>query len=424
MAAPDTAPDPALVDVPIPPTAVDLGLMQGFPPAPDARVTHETMLRAPWNRWTPQHTRELLPSARIARGAGPVREFERRPVDLSGITFTGPDGGTYDLEGMLRVRALDAMVVLHDGALVYEDYRNGMSADALHIMFSVTKSFVGTLALQAKHEALLHPDAPVAVYVPELARGAWGTARVQQTLDMTTALDFDEAYAELDTHFARYLVAAGFLTPPAGYAGARHLTALFEEIQQAPERDHGHAFTYITSNTDVAAWVLARVTGQPFHDLCSTRIWSQIGAEHDAYVLVDPIGTPFAGGGLNATARDVARFGQLILDGGAWNGQQVLAPEVVEDILTPGDPEVFARGREDDPADWLRGGSYRNFWWYSANEHRTFTGIGIHGQFLYIDPEARMVAVLQSSHPEATNPDVSRITARGLHAIATYLMVQ
>ncbi len=424
MAATGSAPRPATVDVPIPPTAVDLGLMQGYPPAPNARVTHETMLRAPWNRWSPQHTRELLPSARIARGAGPVRELAQRTVDLSSITFTGPDGGTYDIEGMLRVRYLDAMVVLQDGAVVYEDYRNGMNADAPHIMFSVTKSFVGTLALQAKHAALLDPDAPVAQYVPELARGAWGTARVQQTLDMTTALDFDEAYAEVDSKFGTFLVAAGFLNPPTDYPGARHLTALFEEIQQAPDRHHGHAFAYITANTDVAAWMLARVTGQPFHELCSTRIWSQIGAEHDAYVLVDPIGTPFAGGGLNATARDVARFGQLILDGGVWNGQQVLAPEVVQDILTPGDPAVFARGREDDPADWLRGGSYRNYWWYSANEHRAFTGIGIHGQFLYIDPVARMVAVLQSSHPDATNADVSRITARGLHAIAKHLVAR
>src|SRR6476620_6226911 len=169
-----------------PPTADELGLMQGYPAAPDKRVTHANLMQAPNNRWAFQHMRELLPTAEVYRGAGPVRELPRRSADLSELVFTAADGAQRTISEMLTLSYADALVVLHDGALVYEQYLNGMGPASQHQMMSVTKSLVGTLALQLAHEGALDPSRPVLDYLPELAGSAWEDASVRHVMDMTT----------------------------------------------------------------------------------------------------------------------------------------------------------------------------------------------------------------------------------------------
>ena len=140
-------------------------------------------------------------------------------------------------------------------------------------------------------------------------------------------------------------------------------------------------------NTDTLGAVLRRVTGRPLSELLRERIFSRLGAEHDAFFTVDPTGAEFAGGGLNLTLRDLARFGELMRLEGRYNGQQIVPKAVVDDIRRGGDRALFAQAGYKTLPGW----SYRSMWWVSHNPHGAFTARGIHGQGIYIDPVAEMV---------------------------------
>lgn len=401
-----------------PPTAADLELMQGFPVPSDKQVHQGNMLVPPFNRWAFQHIRELVPTAEVFRGTNEARKLRLAFKDISNVKFAAADGVEYPLKEALQATYADALVVLKDGSLVYEHYLNSMTRSTQHQMMSVTKSLVGTLALQLIHEGLIDETRLVSEYLPELKGSAWEDATVRHALDMTTGIAFNEAYEFGEGDIGRYALATGLADVPSDYTGPRSVLALLPEFRKAGE--HGHAFHYVTPNTDVIGWIISRVTGKSFAQEFGRRIWSRIGVERDAYIIADPAGTPVAGAGFNATARDLARFGQLLLDNGQVDGREVLAPEVVEAVMQPGDPEVFARGMEEAPAIW-NGWSYRSFWWYTNNEHNAFTGIGINGQWLYIDPTANVVVVVQSSQPIPEDESMDNIVIPGLHAIASHL---
>ncbi len=148
------------------------------------------------------------------------------------------------------------------------------------------------------------------------------------------------------------------------------------------------------------AWILRRASNQSLADLLSEKIWRRIGAEQDAYFMVDRIGTESGGGGLNTVLRDLARFGETMRnDGRAANGQQAIPKAVVEDIRRGGDPAKF----EKAGYALLKGWSYRDMWWVTNNPHGAYMARGIHGQSIYVDPKAEMVIVRYAAHPVAAN---------------------
>ena len=133
---------------------------------------------------------------------------------------------------------------------------------------------------------------------------------------------------------------------------------------------------------------------------------------------VDSTGTPFAGGGLNTGLRDLARFGEMLRNDGAYNGQQIIPKQVVEDIRNGGDKSAFAKA--DYPL--LKGGSYRNMWWVLHNDHGAYSARGVHGQRVYVDPKAEMVIVRFASHPVAGNAANDPTTIPAFDAVANLLM--
>jgi CubicO group peptidase (beta-lactamase class C family) len=235
---------------------------------------------------------------------------------------------------------------------------------------------------------------------------------------MTTGIRFAEIYDDPQSDISRYGYATGSRLAPPGYDGPRDMAEALPTYRQ--EGAHGHAFHYVSPNTDVVGWIIGRVTGQPFSTVFSERVWSRIGAERDAYISRDPIGMEQTGGGFNATARDLARFGQMILQEGSYNGQQIIHPAVIAGFRAGGDRDVFARGTAEYGPLW-RGWSYRSFWWVLHNSHGAFTGIGVFGQWLYIDPTARMVIAQQASYPTPLQPDADNVVLPAFHAIATQL---
>jgi CubicO group peptidase (beta-lactamase class C family) len=399
---------------------VVMGWMAGSPPPPDKRIrfSDESFFRFPQTRWSFSNIRQLMPTSVVARGdrvAVALPRAER--TDLDAVTFQ-PIGRTDTMTWAQSLAAnyTDGIVVLHRGRIVYERYFGVLQAHKPHIAFSVTKSYVATLAATLVAEAVLDERATVAAYVPELRDTGFGDATIRQVLDMTTGLDYSEVYTDPSSPVWQFSRAGGFLPRRAGDEGPGSFYDFLLTVKKASP--HGERFTYKTPNTDALGWVLRRVTGKSLSELLRERFWSKLGVEQDGFFTVDATGVEFAGGGLNLTLRDMARFGEMMRLGGRYNGQQIVPASVTEDIRRGANRDQFA------PAGYktLPGWSYRTMWWVSHNDHGAYTARGIHGQGIYIDPKAEMVIARFASHPLAGNVNLDPMSLPAYEAVARHLM--
>lgn len=399
---------------------VHMGWMQGSPPPPEKTIKFEdgSFGRFPQTRWSFAHYRELFPTARVTRGHGPVSPLPKLlRSDLDDVSFL-PIGGQKPMTWAAALQAVygDAAIILHRGRIVYERYQGVMDGDTPHIIFSVSKSFSGILAEMLIAEGKLDENARVARYIPELAASGFGDATVRQVLDMTTGLDYSENYADPKAQVAQFAMAIGATPRPVGYSGPRNGFDFLKAVRKAGA--HGDQFTYRSVNTEVVGLLLARATGKRLPDLLSERIWSKLGAEHDADFVVDSTGTALASGGLNVTLRDGARFGEMMRLNGRYNGMQIIPAAAIASIRRGGRQADFAKAGYATLPNW----SYRSQWWISHNSDGAYTARGIYGQTIYIDPKAEMVIVRFASNPKASNANFDPISLPAYQAIADRLL--
>ncbi len=375
---------------------VAMGWMVGAPPPPEKRILagRADHMRFPMIRWSYSNMRSFAATANVAAsGTGVPFPRALRP-ELAEVRFL-PIGGSAEttFEQSLIRNYTDGILVLHKGEVVFERWFGVTGPLTRHIAFSVTKSFVGTLAEMLVGEGLIDLSARVDSVVPELASSGFGSATIGQVHHMTTALDYSEDYADPNSGIGAYSAALGLTPRPAGYAGPDNL---WDYLTTVPGKgQHGDAFVYRTPNTDVLAWIITRAAGKPLHQLLSERLWQPLGMLGDADLMVDEAGSPFAGGGLNLRLEDLLRFGEAL----RLDGAGVIPEADVARIRAGGNPAHF------DPVTYphLPGWSYGSQWWHAHDNHGAFTARGIHGQTLWIDPAAEMVVARFASHPIATS---------------------
>lgn len=359
-----------------------------------------------------------MPTSVVRRGDAPpavLSTAERTDIDALTFQPIGRDASMTWAES-LAANHTDGILIVHRGRIVYEQYFGALASDRQHIAFSVTKSFVATLAATLIAEGALSAGATVESYLPELRGSGIGDSTIRHLLDMTTGLDYTEDYSDPKSAFWDLARAGGFLSRPGDYRGPESFFEYLGTLKKA--YPHGEKFAYKTVNTDALGAVLRRVADKPLSELLSERIYAPMGAEHDAFFTVDSTGAEFAGAGLNLTLRDLARFGEVMRLEGRYNGRQIVPQSVITDIRTGGDRAMFA------PAGYttLPGWSYRNMWWISHNDHGVFTARGIHGQALYIDPAAEMVIARFASSPLAGNVNLDPTSLPAYDAVARHLM--
>lgn len=347
------------------------------------------------------HMREFMPTTNVPRG-NDVRlrslryRLEEERIDTLRFQPLGCDTLISFSESLTK-NYVDGIIILHRGKVIYERYFGEMDGSNLHALMSVTKSFTGTLAATLVAEGMIDPTKTVAYYLPELERSGFGDATVRQVMDMTTAIDYTEDYSDPNSEVWRFSAAGNaMIEHPEGTPQGFH--DYLATVRK--NGTHGERFSYRTVNTDLLGWIVERVGGAPLAQQLHTRIWSRMGMEQDAYYQVDATGTAFAGGGLNAALRDLARFGEMIRCEGRWHGEQIIPREAILDIRFGGDSAPFAASSYND---LLPGWSYRDMWWVTNNPNGAFMARGVHGQAIYIDPTAEMVLVRLSSNPTASN---------------------
>ena len=358
-----------------------------------ADITLANWRTAPYSRWTFQNVRDLVPTAVIAAEVPAAEAPLASDAFLDAPMETGLAGAA-SARAFLDFAHTDAFVMMRRGEVVAEHYAAHADPAAPHLVFSISKSLTAVVSGILEAQGLIDPDRPVVDYLPEASGSVYGDCTYRDVLDMRVSLDFEEAYLDPHGAFARYRRAM-LWNPPAPDIAPETLASFLVTLEKA-ERPHGGPFYYASPNADLLGVVIERVTGARFADLASDLLWKPMGAKGNADITVDAIGTPRTAGGVSMTARDLARLGELLRNHGVRNGRQIVPEGWIRDMQENGDREAWQQGRNVD----LPNGRYRSQWYQSGEEDGAFCAIGIHGQWLYVDPSTETVIVKLSSQPE------------------------
>ena len=330
------------------------------------------------------------------------RIFFTRPVKRSGAVSplrraTEPFAIRYRYDGVERglddfVQRTDTtgLLILHDGTILYEGYFRGADESSRFLSMSVGKSFVSTLVGLAVGDGLIGSVAdPVTHYLPELAGSGYDGVSIEHILQMSSGVDFSEEYDQPDSDVFRL-----FAPMSDGVGRLNQVAASFGRA-----REPGSKFYYASNDTQILGMLVAKVTGKTLSSYMAERLWGPLGAESDALWLTDrdgDDGMEMAFGGLNVTLRDYGRFGLLMAYGGRWNERQLLPEGWVEKATVPSAPQV-AHGKLYP--DYPMGYGYQ--WWCFPGPEHAFTGQGVFGQLLMVDPTLDLVVVKTSAWPVA-----------------------
>jgi len=364
-------------------------------------VTLANWRTAPYSRWAFHNVRDLVPTAVIGCGAVSAETALDDGGFLDAVIATDV-AGVSTVGGFLDYAHTDGFVVMRGGKVVAEYYAPHSCVNAAHVIFSISKSMTAIVSGILEAEGLIDSGRPVTHYLPEAAGSVYGDCTYRDVLDMRVSLDFEEAYLDPRGAFARYRRAM-LWNPPMPDEEPENLADFLLTLKKA-EGPHGGPFFYASPNADLLGVVIERVTGSRFPDLMSALLWKPLGALNDACVTVDAIGTSRTAGGICMTARDLARVGEMLRQGGAVEGRQVVPEGWIADMLQNGNTEAWLVGRNVD----LPNGRYRSQWYQSGEPDGAFCAIGIHGQWLYIDPSTETVIVKLSSQPDPLDDEVKQ----------------
>lgn len=300
----------------------------------------------------------------LSRGDGPV----------SDLPAGAPFDPTPEMAKWITDRSVTGLVILKDGKLRHESYYLGTGPEDLRISWSVAKSFLSALfgVLQAEG-AFGSLDDQVTQYAPALKGSAYDGASIRDVLTMSSGVGFNEDYLDFNSDInkmGRVLALGGSMDDFA--AGLKTRAA-----------DPGTRWHYVSIDTHVLGMVIRGATGKDIPELLNSRILAPLGLEAAPYYITDGTGTSFVLGGLNLRTRDYARFGQMILQGGMWQGKQVVPADWVAASTSP------------QAAD---GSSYGYQWWIPEGGTRgEVMARGIYGQYIYINPAKGVVIAMNAA---------------------------
>lgn len=342
----------------------------------------------PVNEWTFTHMDRVMPTETVHRPAAPTPlNTSRTPLGVAGIRYEF-DGRRYSIPELHQRTHTTAFLVAHRGEIVHESYPGRFaSPTAKFQLFSLTKSVTSMLvgiALERGEIGAITDD--VIDYVPSLKGSGYDGVTLEHLLNMSSGVGGVEDWTVPDAPIKQF--------EEAVTTGG----SVLDVIRALPRlREPGTAFNYSTIDTHVIGWALEAATGHTLAQYATERLWRPMGAESDAFYFLTrgKPRTALGGGSLNATVRDLARVGAMMAAGGRV-GDTELVPEAWVSRSRGTDLPQFQAGA------LLGGGGaahygYSNQWWTVGGERRAYTGLGVHGQFLWIDPDSETVIVKTSA---------------------------
>ena len=326
--------------------------------------------------------KELVPTAEIKPSTEPS-VFEQNIKALPERFHYKKD---QNVSEFLERTSTTALLVLKGNTITYEDYYQGTKDTDYRISWSVAKSFLSALfGIAVEEGAIKSIEEPVTNYVPELVGTGYDGVRIKDVLQMSSGVAFNEDYYDFNSDINRF-----------GRTFA--LGGSFDEFAGSlvREREPGTYLHYVSIDTHVLGMVIRAATGRTIVDYFNDKLWSKIQPESSVYYIVDDQNEPMVLGGMNLRTRDFARFGQLYLNHGRWNEEQIVPSEWVKASVTPDAPHLIPGERDTSSINL----GYGFQWWIPENAEQEFMGLGIYGQYIYVNQKAGVVIVKNSAHIE------------------------
>lgn len=387
----------------------DTSVMQGVPPTKDSQVTFKNYRDKPFSKWSFHNVGAPFNVLTIPREGQIIPFRVKEKPELGQLKLTDGFGKTNTVEKILENTDTDGFIVLQDNNVLFERYYGDMTRLDHHIWFSATKSLTSTAIGILVEEGKINLSDSPAKYIPELKGSGYERTTIQNVLNHSTAIDFKENYTDINSEFLKYYAPAlNMAYVPGGRDAQPESTEIYgihdflaKFIKEDKSLKPGEEFDYNSSNADVAGWLVARVSGMPLSDFIQQNIWSKIGTEHDALIAIDRAYMPVATAGMSTTLRDAARFGQMILNRGEVNGEQVIPAKWVDQSLniSEKDKQKMKTNPIYKDNSWT---AYKNMWWILDAEQGEYAAVGIYGQVIYINRSADVVIAYFSSDETAS----------------------
>ena len=320
----------------------------------------------------------------------PIKASEDPYIFKKRDDFIMPDSYEFEGEEKQIIESIDyfntdGLMILKDGEVHYENYWNENKETSRHIIWSVSKSFLSALVGIALNEGLIEDiNDPIIKYLKDFKGTGYEGVSIKNLLQMSSGIEFNEDYGDPDSDINRY----GRVT--ATGTSQREFAKTLKNSREPGTYNH-----YISLDSQMLGMLVAEVSNMSVKEYLHEKIWSKIGMQDDAFYLTDKQEIEMSLGGLNVTLRDMAKFGQLYLNKGKWNGNQIVPSEWVANSTIPLDKHVQPNAGDEFSSDaW----GYGYQWWVPGSEVSDYTAHGIYNQFIYINPQSNVVIAKTSSN--------------------------
>ncbi len=348
----------------------------------------------PYNRWAFNNINSILPTKPVAHNPQNISKINQSPQDITPMGFTTSRGRKTTIGQFIHSQYIDNLLVWHRGSLLFEGYYGYSSQQTPHLCQSVSKSVLGAVCQYLKGEGVISGQEKICDILPKLSHTAYRGATIQHALDMRSGVDFKETYGTIPLSGDCLLLdiangwkpASAVANPPANNM---QLAMQFKNTIF----DHGYDMLYRCLDTDVVGHCIEAICQKDLNIIISEILWQKLGCEQAGFYTIDPSGFPIASGGFCAIARDLLRFGLMMLQGGAYNNQQIISEKMVADCYDPA-PLPFNPGHPElAPC-----GGYKNYFWI-LKPNEVIICVGVYGQMIYINRPRQCVVVKMASYP-------------------------
>ncbi|MCK9451724.1 MAG: beta-lactamase family protein [Bacteroidales bacterium] len=332
----------------------------------------------------------------------PYQEIKRDSTAISGPVFkvsksnnktlyySNRENSKIPLSEFLDAHKTLAFIVIKKDSIIYEAYFDGYDSSSIIPVFSVAKSYISALVGIALNKGYFKSiEDSVTTYIPELQGKGLEEISLRNLLEMQSGLDYKEKYTSPFADMAKY------------YYG-KNLDKYIQKLKLS--ETPGNSYNYQSVNTLLLSMALENTTGKSAAELLEEWIWQKTDMEFDASWSVDSRKNnrikSFCC--LNLRARDLAKFGQLYQNKGAWNNEQIIPQSWIEESL-----RIENNSRDS-------GGYPYTYHWRSL-EDGSFFAKGVLGQYLFVDPKKDLIFVRLGKSADKVNwPEVFRDLAKKL----------
>ncbi len=322
--------------------------------------------------------KELIPVSTMIAANKPFNfeEGKRIPIPEDFVY----EGQTVATEDFLSTTDTSALLVIHKGKVRFENYMLTGGRDVNWLSMSVAKSFVATSIGIAVDDGLIDIQKTMTDYVPSLKGSAYDNVRIKDVLQMSSGAAWNEDYSNPESDVLRL----GKIMVSGG-----SMDEFIASMKR--EKEPGTVNRYNSADTQALGMLLVNATGKTITEYMQEKIWTPLGMESDAYWMKDDHGMEMAFAGMNATARDYAKLGELYRLKGKWQGKQIVSAQWIHDSVTPDAPHVMPNVHEEFPL------GYGYQWWVPESSEGEYSAIGVYNQFIYVNPTRDLVIVKLSA---------------------------